>query len=248
MKSKLVFLDTETTGLKDEDRICQLAYKVDELIVNELFHPGITIATEAMAVHHITNEMVKSKPQFQKTEHHSRLKKLIQDGAIIVAHNAPFDLKMLRRDGIETGEYIDTLKVSRYLDTKNEISSHALQNLRYHFGITEEAVAHDAFGDIIILEQIFQKLFEKAEAMAKERSGKDKIPPEKILARMKEISMGHVAVKTFPFGKYKGKLIEDIFRQDRPYLQWFLGARSAKGEADDELVKTIKGLFNGTKS
>lgn len=54
-----IFLDTETTGTGADDRLCQLAFKTGQgTIVNQLFNPGRPIAIEAMAVHHITNEMV----------------------------------------------------------------------------------------------------------------------------------------------------------------------------------------------
>jgi DNA polymerase-3 subunit epsilon len=61
-----IFLDTETTGTGPDDRLCQIAFKTGQgTIVNELFNPGKPIAIEAMAVHHITNEMVKDKPPFR---------------------------------------------------------------------------------------------------------------------------------------------------------------------------------------
>ena len=44
-----IFLDTETTGTAEKDRLCQLAYKFETgKIVNELFKPPLPIAIEAM--------------------------------------------------------------------------------------------------------------------------------------------------------------------------------------------------------
>lgn len=58
-----IFLDTETTGTDEDDRLCQLAYKTEDgTVVNELFHPGKPISIDAMSIHHITNDMVKDKP------------------------------------------------------------------------------------------------------------------------------------------------------------------------------------------
>ena len=64
MKDKLIFLDTETTGLELEDKICQVAYIVEGKEYNELFKPELPIKFEAMAVTHITNKMVEDKPAF----------------------------------------------------------------------------------------------------------------------------------------------------------------------------------------
>ena len=39
-----IFLDTETTGTEEKDRLCQLAYKTEDgVIVNELFKPSLPI-------------------------------------------------------------------------------------------------------------------------------------------------------------------------------------------------------------
>ncbi len=62
-----IFLDTETTGAGPDDRLCQLAFKAGQgRGVCGLFNPGRPIAIEAMAVHHITNEMVKNRPPFKQ--------------------------------------------------------------------------------------------------------------------------------------------------------------------------------------
>jgi len=62
-----VFLDTETTGTDEDDRLCQIAFKTEAgLIVNKLFNPGKPISIEAMSIHHITNEMVRVSPQIEK--------------------------------------------------------------------------------------------------------------------------------------------------------------------------------------
>ena len=40
-----IFLDTETTGTDEDDRLCQIAFKTEDgLIVNELFNPGKPIS------------------------------------------------------------------------------------------------------------------------------------------------------------------------------------------------------------
>jgi DNA polymerase III epsilon subunit-like protein len=70
-----IYLDTETTGTGPDDRLCQIAFKTEQgMITNELFNPGKPIAIEAMAVHHITNEMVKDKPPFRGCREPSLMK------------------------------------------------------------------------------------------------------------------------------------------------------------------------------
>ena len=129
-----IFLDTETTGTGPDDRLCQIAFKTDQgLVVDELFNPGRPIAIEAMAVHHITNEMVADQPPFKNSPAYKKLETLLNDEqSILVAHNARFDIDMLRREGIQTDKAVCTYKLSRYLDKEGRIPQYNLQYLRYH--------------------------------------------------------------------------------------------------------------------
>ena len=64
---KIIILDTETTGGGQGDRICQLSFLVCneeleiETIYNDLCTPPLPISFEAMAIHHITPEMLEGK-------------------------------------------------------------------------------------------------------------------------------------------------------------------------------------------
>ena len=118
-----IFLDTETTGTGPADRICQIAFKTeDDDAVNELFNPDMPISIDAMTVHHITNEMVLDKPAFRNSGTWKKLHDLVNsDGYVIVAHNAAFDVDMLKKEGIEPKNAICTLKLARYFDKDESI-------------------------------------------------------------------------------------------------------------------------------
>ena len=106
MKKTLIFIDTETTGIGAEDRLCQLAFIAKENgeiteTYNELFNPGMKIPPDASAVTHITNKMVEGKPAFKSSDEYSRLKELLEkDSSVFVAHNAKFDIGMLAKENI----------------------------------------------------------------------------------------------------------------------------------------------------
>jgi len=61
---KPIFIDTETTGLNDQDEICDLAVIDYEgaVLLNSLVRPTIPISAAARAVHHINDAMVKTAP------------------------------------------------------------------------------------------------------------------------------------------------------------------------------------------
>ena len=62
MENNLIFLDVETTGTEEKDRIVQVAYKYlkGESFV-EYFKPEIPISIDAMSVCHITKQNPSSK-------------------------------------------------------------------------------------------------------------------------------------------------------------------------------------------
>jgi len=144
-----IYLDTETTGTGSADRLRQIAFKLKGgYTVNELFNPGIPISIDAMTVHHITNEMVLGKPAFRNSDTWRKLQDLINsDGNVMVAHNAAFDVDMLKKEGIEPKNVICTLKLARHFDKEGVIPKYGLQYLRYYLNLNVDAIPHTALGD-----------------------------------------------------------------------------------------------------
>lgn len=243
----LIFIDTETTGKEQEDRLCQFAYKHylvsgedvmphDEL--NELYLPPQKIGFEAMSVHHITNEMVAGKPTFAKNDAYSYMQKLFDDPeTVVVAHNIAFDAKMLAKEGIAIRNQICTLKIARHLDPEGKLANHKLQYLRYALGLNVKGAAHDAMGDVNVLEALFKRLQKKV--------AEDYLIPfpivEDYLKEMMRLTDAPVLIPRFAFGKHKGKLIADVAKSDKGYLRWLLGSEKEKGEeADADMMYTLK--------
>jgi exodeoxyribonuclease X len=248
---KLVFLDTETTGLTQYDRLCQLAFKYDDVLHDELYKPPVDINIEAMQVHKITNEAVLHKPAFKESEGYGDVKKLLEKkSTVMICHNVPYDEKMLVREGIVPATTLCTLKVARHLlkDDK-KVTKYNLQYLRTHFDIQlEEARAHDALGDILVLEALFEHLV----AIAQEKSNvwceAKGLPPMKrkdIIERMIEIcNAPEVALDAMPFGKYQGQKLAVCVPTDKRYFQWLYDSHKEKGDDDQNgLFATIKSLL-----
>jgi exodeoxyribonuclease X len=231
-KSKLVFLDTETTGNNPEARLCQVAYKFSGKEVEGFFKPPIPISIDAMAISHITNKMVEDEEVFSDSQMKKDLEKIFSEGNILVAHNADFDSNILKNDGIIVGRKIDTVKIAQYLDEKGDIPRYSLQYLRYYFDLDldpKDAPAHNALGDIRVLEKLFDYLFEKME--------ENLIGEEEVLEKMLEISVLPVLMKKFGFGKYKGEKVEDVYQKDPGYLKWLWEQKKKakeQGEENDE--------------
>jgi len=230
----LIFLDTETTGVGPDDRLCQLAFKSATETYNELFKPPLRIPAEASAVTHITNKMVADKPAFLESTDYTRIKSLLEDSSVImIAHNAPFDDGMLRREGITPAQYICTLKVIRYLDKEAKFTQHKLQYLRYFLELEIEAAAHDALGDVLVLEKFFDYVLEE---MIKECGGDE----AQAIAKMLEISQNPSLLSMFNFGKHNGKKIADVAQTDPGYLEWLLAQKLQNPNDEEDWIYTLK--------
>lgn len=232
---KTIFLDTETTGNESTDFLCQLAFKEDTYTYNELFKPPVPISIESSAVCHITNKMVEHCPVFQQAPDYLSIKKRLEDtDAIIVAHNAAFDLGMLSRENIVPAQHICTMRVARYLDSEGIIPKYNLQYLRYYLGIEVNATAHDALGDVLVLEQLFKRLFAKVKENLQTDSD------DMVLDEMIQISSRPSLIKTFNFGKYVGKKIEEVSTIDRGYLEWLLKQKMESDTNEEDWIYTLQ--------
>ncbi len=236
-----VFFDVESTGIVDEDRICQLAFIHTDIetgknleIFNQFFKPPLPIKIDAMTIHHITEKQIEDKPAFKEYEAYGRIKELFErEDVIAIAHNAKFDADMLRKEGIAPRNIICTLKVARYLDTNGVIPSHALQYLRYYLKLDiEDASAHDALGDAKVLPALFKRLYEKMGGTPS------------ALAEMIDISAKPSTITRFSFGKYKGEKIADIAKRDSGYLAWLYGSEKSKSNPDEDMLYTLNRLLS----
>ena len=223
--SMFIFLDTETTGTGLDDRLCQIAFKPDNgPAVCDLFNPGKPISIDAMAIHHITNKMVEDKPPFKGSDAYAKLQELVSDiNNVIVAHNAQFDMKIVQMEGIHTQRVICTIKRARYLDKNGIIPKYNLQYLRYYLGLEIEAKAHDALGDILVLEGLFRRL------NAKFKKNDKLMDP---IQEMISISSNPILIPRMPFGKHKGMLFSEV---PQDYLEWLLGT-----DLDEDMAYTVK--------
>lgn len=232
---KIIFFDTETTGNEPrKDFLCQLAYKTGDTTFNELYKPPVMIPPEASAITHITNKMVMDKPTFKESSDYQKIKDLFESpNTIMVAHNAKFDIAIVGNEGITPKNFICTLRVARALDKDNVIPQYKLQYLRYFLDIEIEATAHDAMGDVLVLEKLFERLLSK---IMKE----DGISEEEAIEKMIDISSRPSLMNIFNFGKHNGKTVAEVARTDSSYLDWMLTQKEQNPENEEDWIYTLK--------
>ncbi len=163
-----VVFDTETTGLlPDEgDEIVQIAglrlvngRRVSGEVFDMLVDPARPIPPKATEVHGISDAMVAGAPGIGEalTRFHD-----FAEGAVLIAHNAPFDMTFLKRREGEIGKafdhpILDTVLLSAVVYGQTEV--HSLDALSQRLGITiPEEARHTAIGDTIATAEAFLKL------------------------------------------------------------------------------------------
>ena len=156
-----VAFDFETTGLHPAtDRIIELgAVKFRDRAVlgtfDMLVNPGIAITDAAVNVSGITAEMLASEPAVEQA-----LPDFMEfiSGAVLIAHNAPFDMSFLRAalEVAGMGDVSNTVIDTQVLAQKAypRLRSYSLQNLVTELGLTR-GNAHRALDDAVMCKDLF---------------------------------------------------------------------------------------------
>jgi exodeoxyribonuclease X len=153
-------LDTETTGLSSDDRTVSLASVLveDNAITSSFYRlvdPQRSIPPDATKIHGITEEDVKDKPTLEEVL--PALHSHVEGVQAYVAHNAPFDKRML--PGLHERPWIDTLVMARLLYP--DLPSHRNETLRddLHLDCSLlEGQAHNALYDAQVTARLFLHL------------------------------------------------------------------------------------------
>jgi DNA polymerase-3 subunit epsilon len=103
METRLIFLDTETTGFNPQegDRIIEIGAveMIKRKPTNHTYHqyiyPERTVPQEAIEVHGITDEFLKDKPLFSEVA--DDFMNFVK-GAELIIHNAPFDVGFINHE------------------------------------------------------------------------------------------------------------------------------------------------------
>ncbi|GAX90562.1 PolC-type DNA polymerase III [Effusibacillus lacus] len=159
-----VVFDTETTGLNAAENtlieIAAVKMKGSEIIDQwtTLIDPETEISDKITELTGITNEMVKGQPKL--AEALAKFREFVED-AVLVAHNAEFDLGFISvcasRVGMSewTNPVLDTLPLARKLYPSEK--NYRLKTLTQKFGV-ELVNHHRALDDTIATAKVFQHM------------------------------------------------------------------------------------------
>lgn len=167
-----VVFDTETTGLSTKyDDVIQIGAvriingkKINDEIFDHYVDPKRPIPPASTKIHGITDDMVHGAPLLPEVmkNFHKYCK-----NAVLIAHNAPFDLAFLKREQSETLQFnhpvLDTVLLSAIIFGQS--NTHTLDALAERLNIKiEEKNRHTALGDAMATADIVLKLLPILEA------------------------------------------------------------------------------------
>ena len=224
--AKYILFDTETTGTGTQDRIIQVGAMIvhgrdDIEVLDELCSADVPITLEAMEIHNITPDVIEGQPAYETLEFTKKILEYNIPENYLIAHNISFDLGMLEKEGFENKyTLIDTLRCAKHLLPDSPY--HRLQYLRYALELykTEGAEAnkrgiaikaHDAIGDVLVMKLLLSELVKRTQ---------EKFPGVNPMVKLAGLTQTPVLMKTFKFGKYKDREIEEIVKADSGYIKW----------------------------
>ena len=239
----LCFFDVEATGLHViRDRIIQIAirkYHADgrspEAYMSYI-NPGIPISEEAMEITGITPALLRNKPTFAQVA--KEIFDFIGNADLAGYNSNRFDVPILMEEfaragfdfQVENRRLIDVQRIFYRMEPRSLKAAH-----RFYCGKGIEN-AHDAMADVDATINVLKGQLIKYE-------GQDLVDDEGVLPnpvkndmqvlheftndnklldvtqRLKYNKAGQVI---FNFGRYQGRIVKEVFREDRDYFHWII--------------------------
>lgn len=229
LKRPIVFFDLETTGIDlSRDRIVEISLvKIspngDQELKTRRINPEMPIPPEATAIHRITDDDVKDCPRFKEIA-----KSLAQyiEGCDLGGYNSnKFDIPMLVEEFLRADVDVD-LKKRKFIDVQNIFHKMEQRTLiaayKFYCGKDLEN-AHSAEADIMATYEVLQAQLDRYPELQNDvdflagfsERGKSADYAGRIIYNDK-------GQEVFAFGKHKGRVVEEVFREEPSYYAWMM--------------------------
>lgn len=227
LKNPLIFFDLETTGIDiSKDRIVELSYLKINLDGSEKcktlrINPEMPIPPESTAIHGITDEDVKDAPTFNFIA--GNLAKEIE-GCDLAGYNSNrFDIPLLAEEFLRAGVDID-MKRKKLIDV--QVIFHKMEQrtlgAAYKFYCNKDLInAHSSEADTRATYEILKSQLERYSELQNDMATLAEFSSQSKNADFAgRIVIDDKEREVFNFGKYKGQLVEDVFKKDPAYYSW----------------------------
>ncbi|MBQ5617937.1 MAG: ribonuclease H-like domain-containing protein [Alistipes sp.] len=229
LKRPIVFFDLETTGVDTaKDRIVEVSMiKImpdgEEIVRTRRINPQMHIPEQATAIHGITDEDVKDCPTFAQVA-----KSMAQfiDGCDFGGFNSNrFDLPMLVEEFLRAGVDVD-FRRRRFVDVQNIFHKMEQRTLvaAYKFYCDKNLEeAHSAEADTRATYEVLMAQLDRYPELQNDVAALADFSERGQTADFAgRIGYNDKQEEVFNFGKYKGRRVEDVFREEPSYYAWMM--------------------------
>jgi DNA polymerase-3 subunit epsilon len=231
LKNPIVFFDLETTGTDIvNDRIVEIGYlKIYPTGTEESktmrINPGIPIPPTSTAIHGISDEDVKNAPTFKEIA-----KTLARDieGCDLAGYNSNrFDIPLLAEEFLRAETDID-LKKRKFIDVQTIFHKMEQRTLSaaYKFYCGKELEgAHGAEADTRATYEVLKSQLDRYPDLKNDVNFLSEFSCfTKNADFAGRIVYDANGVEYINFGKYKGKKVVDVLREDIGYYGWIMSS------------------------
>ncbi len=253
----LIVFDLEATGINiGSDRIVEVAMlKIfpdgHEEFRRHLINPTIPMPAVVVAIHGITDEMVKNEPTFKEIAH--ILNAFIGNSDLSGFNSIKYDIPLLVEEFLRAGVEFE-VKNRRIIDVQNIFHKMEPRTLKaaYKFYCNTELInAHSAEADTRATFEVLKAQLQRYECIEyTDKDGKTSTPVTNDMKALDEFSyynrnadlVGHIIFNAkgqemLNFGKHKGKVVEEVFKTEPSYYDWMM-----KGDFPLSTKKTITAI------
>lgn len=245
LKKPLLFFDIESTGLNPiKDRIVQLSYiKVlpdgEEETGNLFFNPEGHIPEASTEIHGITDEMVADKPTFRQMAR--KLEEIFKGCDLAGFNSNRFDVPMLMEEFLRAGVKFNLAKC-KLVDVQNIYHKKERRTLiaAYKFYCDKDLTeAHSADADTRATYEVLKGQLDMYPDLQNDVAWLQdysmmsrNVDPHGVMCYNDQDQV------VFNIGKYKGRLVEEVFTTDPSYYAWMMNGQF--GEATKQILTEIK--------
>ena len=231
LRNPLIFFDLETTGINIvKDRIVEISYvKVfpngKEESKTLRINPGMPIPPESTAIHGITDEDVKDCPLFKDV---AKTLAAQFEGCDLAGFNSNrFDITLLSEEFLRAGVNID-LSRRKFIDVQTIFHKMEQRTLsaayKFYCGKSLEN-AHTASADTMATYEVLKAQLDKYPELENDVTFLSKFSSFSnnvdFAGRMIYNEKGQEVIN---FGKYKGRLVEEVLSVDPGYYSWMMNS------------------------
>ena len=239
LKRPIVFFDLETTGTNiSHDRIVEISLvKVmpdgTEIVKTRRVNPEMPIPAEATAIHHITDEDVRNEPTFRQIA--KSLAQIFTGSDIAGFNSNRFDIPLLDQEFQRADVDFDFGK-ARFIDVQTIFHKKEPRNLTaaysFYCGKNLED-AHSASADTMATYEVL-----KAQLVRYEDLPLDVAELSEYACQNRNVDfVGRLIYddqhrEVINFGKYKGRVAEEVLKADPSYYTWIMNGDFTKNTKD----------------